>query len=413
VTSLPRIVILTGNHICHNPRAFKEAEALAAANYDVLWLGGWFDADRAERDRRLLANVKWKFKPVCDWSNGWRGRLMRQRQRLRRKFATTICDRFKIERPGQLGYNVQELLRTAVAHDAVLYIAHSESGMWVARQLLEYGKKIGIDMEDWFSEDMPPESRRGRPVSTIKELEKILLRMSSHKTCTSKAMSLGLANAYGCDPPTVIYNAFPWSERQKVDGKVKDRGNTSAVSLHWFSQTIAPGRGLQDLFAALPMVSGDVEIHLRGAIDPTMKSWVDRNVPENWRGRVFVHPVVHNDELLSRVSEHDIGLALEPSRPPNKNLTISNKILQYLTAGLAIVASNTAGHVEVATQAGNAISLYAAGDPRSLAQALRRLIHEKEAMAAAKTAALATAQSAFAWEKIEPVLVRSVQKAAS
>jgi glycosyltransferase involved in cell wall biosynthesis len=411
VTSLPRIVILTGNHICHNPRAFKEAEALAAANYDVLWLGGWFDKDRAERDRKLLAEVRWKFQPVCDWTEDWRGSLTRQRQRLRRKLAATVFERFKIESPEQLGYNVKELSRAALAQPAVLYIAHSESGMWVAQQLLAHGRSVGIDMEDWFSEDMPSESRRGRPVEMIRNLEGTLLTNASYNTCTSRAMSQALVEAYQCRPPTVIYNAFPWSERQNLDGKVKDRRGKSTVSVHWFSQTIAPGRGLEDLFGALPLVEGDVEIHLRGAIDPANENWLERSVAEKWRGSISIHPIVRNDELLSRVAEHDIGLALEPNHPPNKNLTVSNKLLQYLTAGLAVIASNTAGHVEIATETRTAVSLYQAGESQSLAAALNVLIRNGEMMVQAKTDALEAAQKTFAWEKIGEVLVERVRKA--
>ncbi len=60
-----------------------------------------------------------------------------------------------------------------------------------------------------------------------------------------------------------------------------------------------------------------------------------------------MHPLIPANELLSRVAEHDIGLALELRQPDSRNLTVTYKFLHYLLAGLAVVASDTAGQSEV------------------------------------------------------------------
>jgi len=52
---------------------------------------------------------------------------------------------------------------------------------------------------------------------------------------------------------------------------------------------------------------------------------------------------VDGDDLLSRIAEHDIGFAGEMPHCRSRDLTVTNKILQYLLAGLAVVASGTAG----------------------------------------------------------------------
>ena len=55
-----------------------------------------------------------------------------------------------------------------------------------------------------------------------------------------------------------------------------------------------------------------------------------------------------HDKLLSFISQFQIGLAIEENINDNKTLTISNKILQYLQAGLFVLASDTKGQTEVA-----------------------------------------------------------------
>jgi glycosyltransferase involved in cell wall biosynthesis len=282
--------------------------------------------------------------------------------------------------------------------------------MWVARELAREGRRVGLDMEDWFSEDLPAEARRERPLRLLRSLERTLLQESAHRTCTSYAMAKTLSNTYDCAPPEVIYNAFPRQGRKSIDGLSKDRADRSVPSLHWFSQSIGPGRGLEELFAALPLLRREVEVHLRGRIDEAGKAWLRSMTPEQWRDRVFFHGLVPNDELCSRIAEHDIGLALERNEPRNKDLTISNKMLQYLTAGIPVVASGTAGQRDVATEAPGAVRLFAPGDAKDLAAALNAWLCP-EALKQAKAAAIKAGETAFCWERFHPVLVKSVQRA--
>jgi glycosyltransferase involved in cell wall biosynthesis len=92
-------------------------------------------------------------------------------------------------------------------------------------------------------------------------------------------------------------------------------------------------------------------------------------------------------------------------------LTVTNKILHYLLAGLAVVASDTTGQREVATLAPGAVHLYKTGDPQSLAEQINRLLKNRELLVASKTAALTAAMRTFCWEKQEPILLGSVQRA--
>jgi glycosyltransferase involved in cell wall biosynthesis len=230
-------------------------------------------------------------------------------------------------------------------------------------------------------------------------------------------MSQALASEYGCRPPQVIYNAFPWSDREGVRVYPRDRRDLGLPSLHWYSQTMGRGRGLEDLFAALPHLNRSVEIHLRGQPVRGFDVWLADQVPAAWQARVFIHPLVSNEELLSRIAEHDIGFAGEMPYCRNRELTVTNKILHYLLAGLAVVASDTAGQQEVAERARmgdsriNPVSLYPSGDASALAAQLNLLLESRERLAAAKAAALVAAEHTFCWERQAPVLIDSVRAA--
>jgi glycosyltransferase involved in cell wall biosynthesis len=429
----------------------KEATALAAAGFGVEVLGAWIDPMLKARDLELLAGLPFRFTPVLDATQD---KLAWLKCRLRVRMAHEWHRRTGRETAWQLGYTTGALLRAARQRKADLFIAHSEPALWALTKLrkqkaesrkqqseigdLESRKqktnaetlktetlksnsskfqlsafgfqnfRIGVDMEDWFSEDLPPEARRQRPVKLLKSLEQGALSNAAHSTCTSRAMSEALAKAYDCRPPAVIYNAFPWADRQKLDGQFKDRKNQNVPSLHWYSQTLGHGRGLEELFAALPHVQHPLEIHLRGHPVGGFNEWLKDQLPEKWRARVFIHDLVSNDELLSRIAEHDIGFAGEQKYCRSRDLTVTNKILHYLLGGLGVVASDTTGQCEVAAQAGVAVQIYPSGNSQALATELNALLNSREALQAAKAAALQAAEKNFCWERQVPVLLSSI-----
>ena len=63
-----KIVLLTGNSLCHNPRAMKEAQTLARAGHKVSVLGAWLDPEFKTRDLRLIGTIPFEFIPVLDFT---------------------------------------------------------------------------------------------------------------------------------------------------------------------------------------------------------------------------------------------------------------------------------------------------------------------------------------------------------
>lgn len=401
------IVILTGNHLCNNPRVIKEGTTLANAGYTVTVIGAWFDGGLKARDLEIQKSLPFSFKPAID---GTGDTLRRLKLRASAKLGAVAHRFVSFESRSQLGYAYRDL-RAATRQHGDLFIAHSEAAMAVAEDFLHDGFLVGIDLEDWFSEDLPPEARKLRPIRLLRQLEHKLLTSGRYASCTSRAMSEALAREFGCSQPTVIYNAFPWSDRESMDGLFNDRRDRRVPSIHWFSQTLGHGRGLEDLIAALPLLKHKAEVHLRGKPVRGFERWLAERLPEAWRERIIVHGLVSNAELLSRIAEHDIGFAGETPSIRSRDLTVTNKILYYLLAGLAVVASETAGQREVAGQASGGVLLYPSGDAAALAARLDVLLGSADALRKAKSAALASAERTFCWERQQKALLNSIHRA--
>ncbi len=387
---------------------------LVRAGYAVVVYGSCTDFSAFAIDRAFANRHGFRFESVLPIShNAFVNRLRNAFRRVRGRFGRYLFELLGIENHWQLGPLGSEMLTKAISSSADYYIAHLEQAIWVAEKLIGMGKRVGVDMEDWYSEDLLPEARAKRPIELLRNLEGHLLKRGAYALCTSQAMSAALAKAYDCSPPVVIYNAFQWSERTLLDGLYKDKRESRTPSIHWFSQTIGPGRGLEDLLAALPHLDSVVEVHLRGHAVAGFEAWLTAHVPDAWRRHVFVHDVVSNEQLLSRISEHDIGFAGEMKYSKSRDLTVTNKILHYLLAGLAVVASDTAGQREVAEQAGGAVLLYPSGDALALAARLNELLGSPEKLSRSKAAALRAAEETFCWERQENLLLETIARAMS
>lgn len=400
------ICIVTGSHLCRNPRVVKEADALAEAGYDVTVLGPVFSNELRAEDEELLSDTDWTHRISVDLRRVSSGTWAR----LRRKMGSWFTRR-GWNAADALGYGVKQALRQAYRVPADLYIGHEEVGTWVVWKLEQQGARVGVDFEDWHARDLLPGDRGNRPISLLETIERDLLRRSRHVTTTSKALAEAMAGAYHAPEPAVLYNAFPWARRGVIDGETRDRDGTGRPSVHWVSQTIGPGRGLDTLCQALQEVQTPVQVHLRGECRPDYRSRLEQMFPDEKGHTLQLHGLVSPGELLSRIGEHDIGMALEQYKPDSRNLTVTNKILHYLLGGLGVVATDTAGQKEVAAQAGDAVWLCPVNAPTEMAHQLHSLLHSSNQLEAAQEHALRAAREEFSWGQQVPKLLKSVERA--
>jgi glycosyltransferase involved in cell wall biosynthesis len=404
---MPRITIVTGAHLCRNPRVVKETDALAEAGHDVTVVGPILNDALAAIDDELLRMRTWKRAVSID---------LRKRagtpDRVRRRAGMEAVRLLGLQSPGALGYGVRTALRIVRRKKSDLTIGHQEVGLWVAWRMAQEGYRCAVDYEDWYSHDLPPDARAVRPVGLLERLEGAMLQQAAFTLAPSRAMAESIHDAASGSGrmPEVIYNAFPWSDREEIDGALRDRQSEERPSLHWVSQTLGRGRGLETLFDALHMVDAPVDVHLRGRSEEATREAFARRFPSDRGHQLFFHELVPPSELLSRIAEHDIGIATEMSEPPSRDTTVTNKILHYLLGGLAVVASDTRGQREVANRAFGAVELYRQGNADALAASIVSLIGCPERLQHAKSAALDAANRVFSWERQKARLLDIVEK---
>ncbi len=221
---------------------------------------------------------------------------------------------------------------------------------------------------------------------------------------TSASMADALVAAYGCSRPVILHNTCPLP----LLTRSAQPPSTASPVLVWFSQTIGPGRGLEPFFSAWGRTKNPSRVVLIGDERPGYVTGLLAGLTAERRAAVQVRPLVTPDELTALLPSYDIGLALEPAAPRNKDVTISNKLFQYLAAGLAVVASNTTGQREILSAAPGCGVLVSLGDREAFSTQLDQLLGDPSRLRACQQASRAVAETDYCWERDATRLLKAV-----
>jgi glycosyltransferase involved in cell wall biosynthesis len=400
---MSRLLIITNGPLARNPRVVKEADTLGRAGHDVTVLAVRNHAPSEIIDAELLRQAPYRRVTVDTLPTTGRFSPAAFRQRLTHALARRATQTFGWQSPHTLG-PAGALLAQARALPADLTLVHNEVSHYVGLRLVAEGRRVSADIEDWHSEDLLPQDRAARPLRLIREIERRLLHEAVHTTTTSHALADALHSRYGGQRPHVISNSFPLQP-------APIRSNDTLPSFFWFSQTLGPGRGLEHFLAAWTRTQQPSRLVLLGEARGGFDTQLLSRLPPGFRSRVSFLPLVPPDELPGVIARHDVGLALEQAFIVNRNLTITNKIIQYLNAGLAVVASDTAGQREVLAHSPEAGIIVETHETAAFAAALDNLIADRVTLAARQRAARRLAERVYCWEQEAPRLLALVDTA--
>lgn len=398
-----RIAIITSGPLCRHPRVLKEATTLGRAGYDVNVLTIAHTARFEEFDREILRAAPFR-KIVVDQTASDPATRLRRILSRGRIWAGRRLTRWGIESGYALGF-VHDLAKLAHRHPADLTIVHTEAPFLVGLGLLNRGRKVAADFEDWHTRDLLPNAQSTRPRQLLARLEGELMRRTAYTSTTSHAMAAALQAAYGGNRPAILTNSFPLTEA------TRSRSNGEVPAFFWFSQTVGTGRGLEEFVAAWSLTRQPSRLILLGDVSDDYRHLLLGSLPADRRKRLEFQPLVSPADLPALIARHQIGLALEPTTPANKNLTISNKILQYLNAGIAVLATGTAGQREVLERSPGAGQIIDLANPTALAAQLDSLLADRAQMNAMGASARRAAEAIYCWEKEEPTLLAAVARA--
>lgn len=399
---MTRVCILCPHHISAQPRSLREADTLHQAGYQVRVVSRTLTPEGAAADRTLMARRGWRLDAV----------ELRRGSAPREWLAAHLISRaaggvgrvapFPALAARALVPGVGAVIRRAAAAPADLYIGHTQVMLRPAAvAAARAGARYAFDCEDLLDRSGTDDG------AAVRRVEAAHVPGAAFVTAASAPMAAALERSTGRSDIAVLHNVPPLSSRGEITPP-STTGGRRPLRLHWFSQTIGPGRGIEDAVRSLPDLNG-VELHLRGRIPQDYRSRL-LSLADRAADRLYFLPLAPHDSLIPSMSGFDVGLALERPAHPNYALTITNKVFAYLMAGLAVLATDTPGQRAVLEGTGGA-ALYPAADLVKFCDVVRSWRDDADRLWRDRRSAWKLASDRFNWDTESGRYLELVQRA--
>jgi glycosyltransferase involved in cell wall biosynthesis len=279
-----------------------------------------------------------------------------------------------------------------------LYVAHNPGALPAAAHAAHtHGALLGFDAEDYHSGEFA-ETDRSSARTLIERLERKFIPQCDYVTAGSNRIGDAYAPLCRSRRPTTILNVFPLAMRPP---SFTARGPAGPLTLYWFSQTIGPDRGLEDVVRAMGRLPrGAVQLHLRGR----WHSGYDHELQQVAAAAgvdadaIHSHPPANPADMVRLAATYDVGLALETVRTPNRRIALTNKIFTYLLAGIGTLATRTPAQGDLAGEFTGAAQFYAPGDVDGAARILKDWLAEPERLETARRRAWQLGETRYNWD---------------
>ncbi|WJN59948.1 glycosyl transferase, group 1 family protein [Pseudomonas sp. SO81] len=395
---MARVAMIVWNEFRNDARVLKEAESLTAAGHRVIVHA--LHAPGVTQEREVVSTgvevVRVARSPF------WRLR----RTAAPGAPAVTVAD----GRIGRMGPAMQllRIVARAWTHLALLChmvrlradVVHSHDvntlpTAWLAARLS--GARLVYDAHEIST------SREGytsfRKLVAI--VEKLLMPRADGTITTTEARAKFFARAYGISRPLVLQNR-PREQLPQFSSRIREElGLSEPWPIVLYQGGVQQGRGLERLARIAEQVPGAYFVFVGGG----RLAGSLRNIAQELQveDRVRFIPTVALADLPSYTASADIGVQPIENTCLNHYTTDSNKLFEYVQAGLPVIASDLPEIRRIVRQHDLGL-LVREGDSEALADALRRMVGDAQLRAHHASCARAAAP-ALSWEVQEHLLV--------
>jgi glycosyltransferase involved in cell wall biosynthesis len=233
-------------------------------------------------------------------------------------------------------------------------------------------------------------------------------------TSTTNVMKDVLQNDYNLKVPIFRLRNLPSSSMLGANQFVENCASDSKQKLKfiWHGHTVYFGntRGLDILMEAVSLCRCDCDFYIQGIItDAERAKFEDRVTKWNITSKVHLVDAAKPLEIINSIRKYDVGLLGELAEEENQILTSSNKMFDYIHAGLFVLGPNLPGIAETIDGLQTGL-LYETGNPVELARKMEFLDSNREFLKKRKNQNENLAREELKWEDDFSMVYNEMQR---
>ena len=349
----PTACVIALSDIPNDPRVRRQCDALFDAGWDVIAVGvpGTDDPScrwpirvtpvlSANGSRVGGARGRTTGRIVRRWlgERTWE-RLLKIRRRLGTRPAMFAKLYFQPEFAESIYWswpNIQQMFEAGADVKADLWLANDWTALPVAARLAETHGGIYVYDSHEFAVNEYAQRLRWRLIyrPIVRHMEKRYIANAKVISTVSSGIADALEKLYDLpSKPAVIRNAPQYTESQ-----FRPTGEQIRLLYHGI---VAPGRGLEEAIASVPLWRDEYVFYIRGPGDDAyLESLRDQIRQLKLESRVTMLPPVPMIELVARAREFDVGFFALKGHSLQNEFVLPNKFFEYTMAGLALCVSD-------------------------------------------------------------------------
>ncbi len=389
-----KVIILSNSEICYNPRLAKAADSLCEQGYEV----DVFNPIVGMADLRIyynfIKNKKWNIREFDISKRNLKSKIRWFVTGITNKLFLLLYKRFDskigfefIKNKGLIGFKKNKKI-----YDIII-IHLVDSLPFAVKLKKKYPNSVLIyDSQEFFTGQYSKSNIIDR--KWVNYAEKKYINSADIILATTNVMSTAIAKKYNLPKKPIRVRNLPYDRNNHFSVKTNE-----PIKLIWHGMRIVfeNRRGLHILLKAVSKTKENVKFYIQGLISSQEKEKIDAFLKENnIQNKVIILPPAKPDKIVQSLIEYDIGIIGELPEEENQMFTSSNKLFEFISAGLAVIMPDVPGLRETKTEYGS-YELYPPGNFYELAQKIDTLAKNRAKLDAAKNVSKQLAHNTLFW----------------
>jgi glycosyltransferase involved in cell wall biosynthesis len=395
-----KVLIISINEICYIPRLIKAADYFKSKGASITVFNpvigfGLPETYKSFKDRKK----DWTIIESDISKTTFRSKMKWLCSSLFQKLAAFMWENFKSEFGSNYVMNKAlwrfpvELLKS---HDMILI--NLVNHLPLAATLKKRNPKAVLiyDSQEYFRGQY--ENDRPGISSWVNFVEEKYIGLSDVVIATTEVMRKRLIADHNLQRPSYRLRNLPL--KATLVGARPHRKNENVIHLIWhgFRVYFEGNRGINVMLNAVALCKCNFVFYIQGFVNETEKNKIisfasSKKMTDKIR---FVSPA-DPEEIVQSLVNYDVGLIGEIPNEENQQLTSSNKLFEYIAAGLAVLAPNLPGLAETLDEFTIGLK-YPAGDVTQFAQLIDKLAGDPLLLKQFQENAIMVANKELYWE---------------
>jgi glycosyltransferase involved in cell wall biosynthesis len=325
-----KILFIAANHLESNPRLLKLLRLCDQNKFTIeVIFAQRYRPSFATDEKNMAQNFQVKFHPVDLTKISWVDKLLLKAFQVLH-IPSKITEKIGLVVLQNLFCLAFFRTRVLLQSNPDLVVGYNFDSLPLSKYLAtKYRAKLVYDIEDFYS--FQHSGSLDQPDRSTYQLEKYYYSFANRLMIASPHFESVLRKI------TDVKQVFIPNSFDAVQQMPK---HAAGIRMVWFSQTIGLDRGLQDVLLAMNELNhDDLYLHLYGEVSSSDREHLMSIL--SCQTKVIFEGTYPADVLQQHLSMYHLGLALERSNIINRDLCETNKLYQYLAAGIPTLMSDT------------------------------------------------------------------------